>query len=125
MAGELVALARAPGARPDCAAAAPGGGGKGAMPTPFLSLAAAAAAAEAYFKGSPVVRVGIGAGFMALPVVFEAPGRGVCSVASAGNGDFICVEGRLAACCTASVAFGFGAGGRMSDSSLSATDCDS
>ena len=89
-AGELVALVRVPlGARVLSAAATPGGGGSGAIPTPFLSLAAAAAAAEAYFNGSPGVRVGIGAGFIELDEGPETPGNGVCRVAKAGNGDFI------------------------------------
>jgi hypothetical protein len=120
VAGELVALARAPnGARPDCAADPPGGGGRGAMPTPFLSLAAAAAAAEAYFNGSPGIRVGIGAGFMVVVVELEAPGNGVCNVANAGNGDFICIDDLRAPDCVGSTTFGFGAGGFPSKSGVS------
>ena len=80
------------GLRP--AATAPGGGGKGAIPRECLSLAAAAAAAEAYFNISPGARVGNGAGFMLLVVVpFDVDAIGVCSVASAGSGDFSCIEG--------------------------------
>lgn len=98
IAGELVALARAP-ARD---AGNPGGGGRGAMPTPFLSLAAAAAAAEAYFNGSPGVRVGSGAGFIDVAEELEAPGNGVCSVANTGNGDLSCVDGRRPLDCAVS-----------------------
>ena len=63
------------------------------MPTPFLSLAAAAAAADAYLRGSPGARAGNGAGFMGAdddPLVLAVD---VCKLASAGSGDFNCVEG--------------------------------
>lgn len=75
----------------------PGGGGSGAIPT-FLSVAAAAAAAEAYFKVSPAGLVGIGAGFIELPVpgnggIGTVDDEGLCSVARAGIGDRSCVEG--------------------------------
>lgn len=120
VAGDVVALARAPaGARPDCAADPPGGGGRGAMPTPFLSLAAAAAAAEAYFNGSPGVRVGSGAGFMDVAVELDAPGNGVCNVANAGNGDLSCVDGLRAPDCIGSATLGFGADGLPSSSGVS------
>ena len=106
----MFALARAPaGANDDSAAAAPGGGGRGAMPTPFLSLAAAAAAAEAYLRGSPGVRVGSGAGFMLLAEELDTPGIGVCSVANAGRGDLICVDGRRVLDEAVSAAFPFAA----------------
>ena len=77
------------------------------MPTLFLSLAAAAAAAEAYFNGSPGVRVGRGAGFMELAAELETPGIGVCSVASAGRGDLSCVDGLRVPVCAASADFVF------------------
>ena len=78
----------------------PGGGGSGAIPT-FLSVAAAAAAAEAYFKVSPAGLVGIGAGFIELPLpgnggIGTVDDEGLCSVARAGIGDRNCVEGLLA-----------------------------
>lgn len=77
----------------------PGGGGSGAIPRLFFSLAAAAAAADAYFNPSPAGRVGNDAGFMELLVLlpFVTFDKGVCSVASVGNGDLSCVEGRRAA----------------------------
>lgn len=72
----------------------PGGGGNGEMPT--LSLAAAAAAAaDAYLRPSPTGLVGTDAGFMlpllVLPLLIAD--NGVCNVARAGNGDFVCVVG--------------------------------
>ena len=105
----MVALVRAPAdARLACAALnADGGGGNGAIPTPFLSLAAAAAAAEAYLSGSPGVRVGIGAGFIEFDDELETPGKGVCSVASAGRGDLSCVDGLRAPDCAASATLDF------------------
>ena len=88
---------------------ASGGGGRGAMPMLFLSLAAAAAAAEAYLRVSPGARVGTAAGFiallLALLVIFA---NGVCSVATAGRGLLICVEGLRAAATGASSGLTFG-----------------
>ena len=117
IAGEAVALER-PGAKFEVN---PGGGGRGAIPTPFLSLAAAAAAADAYFSGSPGVLVGIGAGFIELVAVVDAPGRGVCNVANTGNGDLSCVDDRRAP--AASPDFAFVTVGLTSESGSSAIDC--
>ena len=73
------------------------GAGRGLIPILDLSLAAPTAAAEAYFSVSPGGRLGIGAGFIPGSFGIDTGGGIVLRVASAGNGDFNCVEGRLAA----------------------------
>lgn len=92
-----------------------GGGGSGDKPKLFLSLAAAAAAADAYFRPS-AGRVGKDAGFMVAggggtPLLIVC--KGVCSVASAGNGDLSCADGRRpppGAVSAIALAFTLGAG---------------